>query len=193
MIDWAKIQDPLREWFCEASGLATYWFGEEVENVDNPYCELQVGASRGLGVDESRQTYDGTQAAGKEVVRSQYGNRLFMLSCRAQTRDHRPNYAARFYLEKVRTALYKRTSLAVFGAADLALVEALPLVNLDRVFQDRQNSRAMLDIRFATIATEVDPHEKGGYIDKTEITSDLRDAGGTSLPSNLQLIEEEIP
>lgn len=192
MIDWKKIQDPLRQWFCDASGIPAFWFGEEVENADKPYCELQVGSSGGLGVDETRETLDLSQP-GREIVSCQTGNRTFMLSCRAKTRDQSPNSAARFYLEKVRTALSSAWSKAVFRATNLAFVEAMPLVNLDEVFQDRQQSRALLEIQFATVVNLVDPRDGGGYIDKTEVSSNFKDAGGTPLPASLQLVDKEMP
>lgn len=193
MIDFQKIQDTLREWFSDASGIATYWFGEDVENLEHPYIELQINSSDGLGVDETREEYDDTQPAGEKIIRSQYGNRLFVLSAEAHTRDQTPTGAARYYLEKIRTALFKESTVPVFSAARLAFVGAEPLVNLDKIFQDRLESRAMMDIRFATIATETDPKERGTYIEETEISSDLKDPGGTSLPASLQLDKERIP
>lgn len=192
MIDFQKIQDTLREWFCNASGIPAFWFGEEVENEEKPYCELQIGSTDGLGIDETRETFNPSEP-GREVVRCQSGNRLFILSCRAKSRDQRPNYAARFYLEKVRTALSAAWSKAIFQENNLAFVEALPLVNLDEVFQDRQQSRALLEVQFATAVNVADPHDAGGYIAKTLVSSDYKDAGGTSLPADLRLDDKEMP
>lgn len=193
MMDWQTIQDTLREWVARATGLPTYWFGEDVENIHTPHCELQVGSSAGLGVDETRYTYDATQPNGQELVRTQCGNRLFMLSCRARTRDQTPVGAARFYLEKVRTALQKRSSLETFRASNLAVVGHEPLINLDAIFQDRQQSEAQLDIRFSTVVNETDPADQGQWIESTLVSSDIKNVDGSSLPAGLQFDEEEIP
>lgn len=193
MMDWQTLQDVLREWGCSASGLPTFWFGEDVENQDKPYLELQVGSSEGLGVDETRQTFDDSQPPGQEIVRTEVGNRLFTLSIRAKTRDQTPTGAARNYLEKVRTALHKKTTLDLFKSKNIAVVRAMGIVNMDAVFQDRQQSVALMDVRLATLAIEADPHDKGGYIESIKVTSTLKDAGGTELPASVQINDKEMP
>lgn len=193
MIDWQTIQDTLREWMARASGLRTFWRGEAVPIEDRPYAELAIGSSQGLGVDETRIEYDDTRSLGKELIRTQCGNRLFTLSCRVRTRDQSPTGAARFYLEKVRTALKKASSLEMFRTAQLAVVAAEPLINLDVIFDDREESQAVMDVRFATVANETDAHDQGGYITTVELRSNkLKDQSGTDLPDKLQ-IDDIIP
>lgn len=192
-MDWQKIQDALIEWFQLATGLPVMWYGEDAENTQPPFGELQVTSSTGLGIDERRETYDDTQATGEEVVRTQFGNRLFMLNCRVETRDHRPARSAHYYLEKVRTALFQTYSQTRFRAANLAVVGAEPLINLDTFFNDRQKSEARLDIRFATIIEETDPRDRGGFIDTVLVTSDILDPGGDSLSNSLQMDDQEMP
>ncbi len=193
MMDWQKIQDTLKEWFANISGLETHWFGEQIESLERPYAQLQVSSSNSIGTDDRREEYDDTQPEGEQIVRSIYGNRVFMLGCRVRTRDQTPTGAARWYLEKVRSSLYKISSLDVFKEANLALVGSEAVINLDTVFQQRQESEALLDIRFATAAVETDPRDRGTWIEKIEVSSDIKDPGGTSIPASLQFDEEEMP
>lgn len=197
MIDWQTIQDTLREWMAQASGLRTFWRGESIPLEDRPYAELAVGSSQGLGVDETRLEYDDTQPQNREMVRTQCGNRLFTLSCVVRTRDQRPTGAARFYLEKVRTSLRKLSTLQRFRTAQLAVVGAEPLINLDVIFDQstsgREESQAVMDVRFATVANETDAHDEGGFIETVELRSNkLRDQSGTPITDSLQ-IDDIIP
>jgi|GEM_PF-4521396 len=192
-MNWQLIQDTLREWFYRLSGLPTYWHGEAVENVEHPFAELRVDSSQGLGVDETRETVDPAAQDGSEITRQQWGNRLFTLTCRVETRDQTPAGAARNYLEKVRIGLMKPSSLAYLRTACLALVASEPVLDQDRFFQDRQESVADMDVRFATVATETDPKEAGGYFDRIEATSNLKNVDGSPLPASLQLNREEMP
>lgn len=190
MIDFQTIQDALREWVCKVSGLRTFWRHEATEHEDRPHCELSISSPDSLGTDETIYEYD----PGQGVLRTtQCGQRLFTLGIKVITRDQSPTGAARWYLEKIRTALRKPSAKEAFQAANLALVEALPLINLDRLFQDRMESIELMDVRMATTAVEVDPGENVGYIEKTEVTSALRDPAGRLLPSSLQWNRKEIP
>lgn len=190
MIDWQTIQDTLREWACRVTGLRTFWRNEATEHEDRPYCELSVGVSDSLGTDETLYEYDPGNGV---LVTTQCGQRIFTLGIRVITRGQNPTGAARWYLEKARTALRKPSSREAFQLANLALIESMPILNLDRLFQDRMESVALLEVRFGTTAVEVDPGEQAGYIEKTEVTSVLKDPGGTPLPASLQWNRKEIP
>jgi len=177
-MNWQLIEDTLRQWFLQVTGLsAVIWEGQAAAFPTRPYGELHISAVRNVGEDERRTVFDATQPAGKELVRTVVGHRIFTLGCKARSRDNRPGNAALAYLEKARTSLAQLWVLDLFRSADLAFIDAEATVDLPGAFQDRAESFAAMDIHFCAVVNETDALDQGGYIDKTEIGLGLTGGG----------------
>ena len=192
-MNWTTLHDTLDTWFKRATGLSIVsWDKEKTAFPAYPFGELALNTWSNVGTDEVRRAYDPTAEAGHEVVNSVSGHRTFTLSCKARSRDNRPGYAAIVYIEKARNSLAKPNTIALFQEAEISLIEATPSVELPGLFQDREDSFASFDLRMCAVINETDPLDAGGYISKVQITSDLKDVDGESIPNTLQLDKEEI-
>jgi hypothetical protein len=193
-MNWSTIQTTLDTWFKRATGLdLVVWDRQAAPMMPRPYGEMNITSTSNVGTDEVRRTYDSQQPPGQEIISEVCGQRIFVLNCRVRSRDNRPGYQASAYIEKLRNSLAKPNTIALFQSAEISLAEATPTVDLTGLFQDRQESYSSFDLRMNAVISEIDPLDQVGYIDKIEITSDLKDVSGNSLPNSLQLIEEEIP
>lgn len=113
---------------------------------------LSVTSMRSLGVDDYRQVFN--QATGN--LDSQIaGNRLFTLSCRAESYD--VNIEAFDLVEAVRIRLRSFKARGIFAPAGLALVDIQPTAVFTNVVTDSGTKRtlkvATMDIRWAYVST----------------------------------------
>ena len=188
MIEWAKIEEVLEEWYTRATGLKMIWAGQNAEHLTRAYAELSITSTVGIGIDENLVEFDATKPNGRELVRTATGNRQFTLGCKVVSRDARPSKSARYYMEKVRTSLHKTTTTALFETADLSVASILTSVDTLNPYQKREENWSIMDVRMNTVANETDDRDQGGYIDKTKVTSDV-----DGVPDDLQLDDKEIP
>lgn len=193
-MNWATLESVLETWFKRATGLTVVAWNKETSAFPSyPFGELTLSTVANVGTDELRRTYNASAEAGKELIYSVAGQRTFTLGCKVRSRDNRPGYSALVYIEKARNSLAKPTTIALFQSAEISLIEATPSVELPGLFQDREESFASFDLRLNAVINETDPLDAGGYIDKTQLTSDLMNVDGESLPNTLQIIQQEIP
>ncbi|MEI6806719.1 MAG: hypothetical protein WCK49_09485 [Myxococcaceae bacterium] len=136
--------------FEQITGLKFAWENEPREMLQKPYGLLKLGASSMLGND---QIYDNQLVGSREII----------LQVQVFSRSFKPTENARFYLEKA------RTSLAYFKAPNLIFDEAHPIVDLDFVFMNRQESRAGFDAVFRMLELQDLSQYSPGYFTQVEL------------------------
>ena|SRR3989338_2301272 len=136
--------------FEQVTGLKFVWENEPREMLLKPFGVLKLGASSVLGSDN---IYDDTLVGSREIV----------LQVQVFSRSFKPTESARFYLEKA------RTSLAYFKADNLIFDGAHPIVDLDFVFMNRQESRAGFDAVFRRLELQDLSQYSPGYFTTVEL------------------------
>jgi len=136
--------------FEQITGLKFVWENEPREMLLKPYGVLKLGASSMLGND---QIYEDQLVGSREMI----------LQIQVFSRSFKPTENARFYLEKA------RTSLAYFKAPNLIFDEAHPIVDLDFIFANRQESRAGFDAVFRMLELQDLSQYSPGYFTQVEL------------------------
>lgn len=136
--------------FEKVTGIKFVWENEPREMLLKPYGVLKLGASSILGSDN---IYDDMLVGSREIV----------LQVQVFSRSFKPTENARFYLEKA------RTSLAYFKAPNLIFDGAHPIVDLDFVFMNRQESRAGFDAVFRRLELQDLSQYSPGYFTTVEL------------------------
>jgi hypothetical protein len=192
-MDWALMQKTLTGWFQQNTGIPVIWGTQAAEHQQPPYAELRITAFQQIGEDENRAAFDDTATDGRDLKYTVCGQRRFRLGCKITSRDNRPGYAAQAYAEKARNSLIKRSTTAMFRGAEMAVFKAEPTIDLGTIFQDREESVAILDIHMGTVVNESSEREYTTYINTVEVTSNTLDTSGTRIKESLQWDEEVIP
>ena len=137
--------------FEQSTGLKFVWENEPREILQKPYGVLKLGTCSMIGRDD---IYDSQLVGSREIV----------IQAQVFSRSFKPTECARFYLEKARTLL--RT----FKYPDFVFDEAHPIIDLDLIFDNRQESRAAFDavFRYSEIADL--SHLSPGFFDNVEFT-----------------------
>jgi hypothetical protein len=136
--------------FEQITGLKFVWENEPREMLLKPYGVLKLGASSMLGND---QIYDDQLVGSREIV----------LQVQVFSRSFKPSESARYYLEKA------RTSLTYFKTPNLVFDEAHPIVDLDFIFANRQESRAGFDAVFRMLELQDLSQYSPGYFTQVEL------------------------
>jgi hypothetical protein len=180
-MNWKSIQEALVVWVEAQSGLKAQWRDEAQVFQAKARLKLSILTSSANGIDETRWEFDGTRALGQEMVPRFCGNRNFTLSIQCETRDQRPEGAARHYLEKLRTSLLKPSVRALLNTAGVAYQSAAAIANLGGILDGREESRAVLDVFFSAVVNERDVNESGSFVEKIEVSHDLeKDQGNVT-------------
>lgn len=195
-MDLATIKPALLSWVATATGLEAVWRDDRrpwfpLDASTPGHALLHLFGARSVGVDETRWEHDGGAPSGEEITPSQVGSRIFTLSIFVQSLSHVPGEEAHHFLERARVRLRAPSSLEAFQAAGLAIVDSAQLLEIPTEIDDRVVSAAQLDVRFATLSTFDDTPTT--YIERGVFSTDFSGADGASLPSTLQLENQEIP
>ena len=190
-IGYIAFESTLQAWFEGVTGLKVYWMERDRKHERaKAWGLLNVLSDQALGVDEVRQSFNGAAPAGEEIEQLVAGHRLITVSCSVKSRSQRPDNHARLHLSKLRTSLRNPSVLETFRAADIAVVNSLPLQNLDFDEENRRVSFSNMDVVFSTVVNEVVPATT--YIETVVVSSDLK-VGDTSIAPSLQLDNAELP
>ncbi len=187
-MDWQSFADGMRRWFSQRSGITlddVMWAGEPEGMHGYPCAYLDLLAhNMGTGTDEVRLV---RQGAGQDAIVRLTGNRTFTLSCKVRTRDQTPLGRAFTVLERVRNALQLPSSQACFGRLGVGFVDSLALTELGRTFDKRQESEAVLDLKFTSALDSLSDVEQSGDGGLAETIGTIESviAGGDS---SIQLI-----
>lgn len=192
-MNWQVMTDTLEKWVKQNADIPVVWSTEAAENHKPPVAQLKISAFQQIGEDEKRAELDEDATDGRDLMYTVTGQRRFTLGCKIRSRDNRPGYAAIAYAEKLRNSLIKPTTIVLFQSAEISVHQAEATVDLSNIFQDREESIAVLDIHMGTVVNESSEREFATYINTVEVTSNVIDTSGESIDSSLQWDEEEIP
>lgn len=141
---------PVQKHFEQITGLKFVWENDPREILQKPYGLLKLGASSMLGNDK---IYDDLLIGSRELV----------LQVQVFSRSFKPTENAWFYLEKA------RTSLAYFKSPNLVFDSAHPIIDLDFIFANRQESRAGFDAVFRMLELQDCSQYSPGYFTEVEL------------------------
>lgn len=196
-IDWVEFQDQVKAWVEAEGGFTTpraYWQEEARPNETalKVWAELNILNDEDLGVDDFRVGDHPTPSAGAELQTIVAGQRLVTVSIRVKARrDQRAAKTARHYISLLRTSLRDpKVRATYFQPFGIAVVLMQPLQNLDFTDQRRRVSLGNMDVQFAVAVNRLGDET---YIEKTLVSSDVKDPEGNSLPASLQLDDVVMP
>lgn len=201
MTDWKAIEDGLAAWFKNALGKDDSNNGIPVRREDEGQVqppghflgEMKVKAPQGVGVDFVEYEHDEALPDGEDFVPTGIGQRRFTVSFAVEAYDLRANWSAYRFAERVRTALWRPRSLETLRGLGLAVIRAESVQVVDGTVDGRRLGKAVLDVVFGAAVEDRDEEGAISWIEKTEVSSDLKDPAGDSLPSSLQLNDEVMP
>lgn len=197
-MDIAAIRDTLKDWVKDCTGLPCRWENDPTGlQLKLPAMFVLTGPinMEPVGTDEVRWTDVDDETVQAAVV----GWREFdvMVRCVARTQD--PNKSAQYQLERLRTALSRPTTLAIFGAAEIAILKMSKSVQFDAPFEERFESVASATWRLTAVVDEA-TEETGAdnrdgsetALTSVEIDSKIKSSEGTDLPAALSLEDTVI-
>lgn len=187
LLAWVKAQTTTPT-FTE--GLPTAWRNKPATmqvklpariELDGPTLIEQRGQDWLMHEDES----------ATQVLPTVVGNREFLVTIRAVGRSQAGNSRGQYWIERLRASLKKPSVLLAFQDANIAVVNAGPTAQYDAPFDNRVESIAAMEVRFATTIAETD--EPVDAIAAARLTSHVADAVGEELPAPPNLEDYEIP
>lgn len=130
-------------------------------------------------------------ASATEVTPTVVGNRELTIVVRAIGRSSAPNSRGQFWIERLRASLKKPSVLAAFQEANIAIVNAGPTAQYNAPNDNRVESIAAMEVRFATTISEAD--ETGDAIASVKLTSHVSDTSGVELDVPPNYVDLQIP
>lgn len=124
-----------------------------------------------------------TNAASDLVDVSVVAHRQASLFVRVVSRDNRGNAQAEMLLERLRVALKKPSTLKILQDAGIAVIQALPSAKYPQLFDQRNESVAAFELRFAFDFTDTSTSDgTSDTIGSIQLTSEASDVDGSVLP-----------
>lgn len=122
-------------------------------------------------------------------------NYLLVLQLSAESFSQLSNEHASIYLSRLRSRLRWAVAHEALSAIGLALVDASTVRRDDYEVDERQISRALLELRFNYAGNETNADESGfvSYIATVEMSSDVEHIDGLPLDVDLQLNDKVMP
>jgi hypothetical protein len=149
------------------------WDGERIPMVGvinakpGYWVELSIKASRNVGVDDYRQSYDDNPSVNANVSLT-YGYRVYTVGMKCSSYDFlTPAFDV---AETLRRRLRSVTAKSEIQAANLALVRFHPTVDVPKPADTRVTSVSQLDVELAWMVTEVATDDTGGIIETVNTT-----------------------
>lgn len=153
-MDWQAFADGTREWIARATTIQiddVIWKGEPLGMLGKPCAILNLNGSTGLGLSDIALGNDEirlvSQGPGADAIVQIVGNRAITLNIIVQTRDGTPWGRAFRYIERIRDSLFLPSTQALFDSLGIGLDGPGTPIDLQRIFDFRQESTASLDLR----------------------------------------------
>jgi hypothetical protein len=173
--------EQLRAWIATRSGLVTGWEDQPEQYTPEDYIELRVGPMMRVGRDGIRYEYDGDRPVGQEMVPTVIGQREFTLTVIVRAWSQELSQTAEVPLSQLELALQLPSFQQLLLDLNLGLIGTSQIVQADRVVDDRVQSGAAIDIRFATSIHLQDADEGQGYIATADVETTLHGGAGGDL------------
>lgn len=148
--DWAGVENVLRAWVLQGSGLAAgqVYFAHQNGKVPAGTCiAIALGDPRVVGQDSAISITDLSRTAGTEIEFRTAGVREFPVMLQAFTSETAGNSTARAVLSRVQAALALPTVRDALNAAGISVFDAGMVKVLNAVDTARFEGRAVLDVR----------------------------------------------
>lgn len=126
---------------------------------------LRVTSVTPIHEDEDRYDEDGTE--------TQCGQRRIILNVQVESSENLSTESALNTLERIRTRIRRRSSLAKLAAVDVALIEVGATQNVSARYDGRIWSIGSLDITLCAAVNDTDP-VPAGFIQRVVVTTDVQ-------------------
>jgi hypothetical protein len=166
--------EQLRAWFATRSGLVTGWEDQPEGYLPNDYIELRMGPMERIGQDGIRWSHDPSKPAGQDMVPTVVGQREFTLTVIVRAWSQELSQTAEAPLSQLELALRLPSFQQLCLDLNLGLIGTGPIVQADRTVDDRVQSGAAMDIRFATSIHLTDADEGQSYIATADVETTLQ-------------------
>lgn len=179
-MNWATLQDAIKDWFATWTGLVVVWENEPRPTIlrHQGFGILAVTTIQNVGQDFV-QTSEGSDP--NDLLPTVVGQRIFTVSCRVVSRSHTPNLTGKHFLERARSSLKLPSVLTAFQEAEIAVVSCSPTVEIAAKWDDRMESVASFELTLATVSTLADSEDLG-TIGTIELSSTIEGAEFTDVP-----------
>lgn len=179
--------EQLRAWIASRSQLVTGWEDQPEQYAPSDYIELRMGPMIRIGQDGIRWTHDPDRPAGQDMVPTVVGQREFNLTVIVRAWSQELSQTAEAPLAQLELALQMPSFQKLMLDLNLGLIGTGPIVQADRVVDDRVQSGAAMDIRFATSIHLTDADEGQSYIATADVETTLQGGVGGDI-----VIEEQV-
>jgi hypothetical protein len=153
-MDWQAFADGMKTWIAKTTKIPLddiYWEGEPLGMQGRPCARLNLLGSPGYGISDIALGSDEvrlvSQGPGQDALVRIVGNRAITLQTVVFTRDGTPWGRAFRYLERMRDALFLPSTQQLFSDLGIGLDGPSLLVDLNHVFDLRQESSASFELR----------------------------------------------
>lgn len=189
-MDLELIQSAIQWWAGQQSGLPTYWVGAPQPMQLKPRIELDGPVSIEPRGQDWLMWENGSDPDNPAVVPTVVGNRELTVIVRAIGRSSTGNLRAQYWLERLRASLKFPTILDHFHSNGLAVVRCGNTAQYDAELDNRIESVAAMELRFATTIAETDT--TADTIAAVTMSSAVEDPAGVPLPVPPNLDNETI-
>lgn len=170
--------ESLRNWIALRTGLVTGWEDQPEDYAPDDYIRLRVGPMMRVGRDGVRWSKPPGQPDGAEMVPTVIGQREFTLTVVVKAWSQELSQTAEVPLSQLELALQMPSFQQLLLDLNLGLIGTGPIVQSDVVVDDRVQSGAAMDIRFATSIHLTDADEGQGYIATADVETTLQGGAG---------------
>ncbi len=175
-MNWPTLRTALVAFVVRGTGLAATsveWRDGPRTMGTFPKASLFVKGIQALGVDLVSYVDKGDGSGNIAPVVS--GNRKFTLEVEIQSRRATAGLDAVALAERLRTWCRMPSVLAALDAANIAVIQVLPLLDISSVGDDRQEGRVLLEIQLSTLEREGDTSPSGStsFIERAHVASTL--------------------
>ena len=176
-MNWSTIQNGIKAWFEDSTGLTAYWMNQARPAYTNkPLGVLQIISTSKVDVDALDYNYSALQPTNEEMVPSVFGYRLITVSCMVVSRNQNAGSDAIHYLELARTGLNRPSLKDAMIAAGLRVSwSSHSITPRDVLVDGRWESRAIMDVTFRAVqyVEFTDAADTDDYIQRAEVSSDF--------------------
>lgn len=169
----AVAGEAIRSWFEIWLGIPVFWLDQPESYRPEDYAVLSIGSSQRMGQDGIRWERDVTKPPGMEMIPTVVGQREFVLTVEIRTWSQDLDSVAEADLAPLELALQLPSAQQLFLEHNLGLVDTGPIRQTDEFVDERRQSRAAIDITFATSIQLTDADDGQSYIETAEITTTL--------------------
>lgn len=156
---------------AESASATFMFFGIAQIGHDERRYDRDTASVWGQGGDTSEIPEGGTEPPVIETVQ---GRREITLRIKVRSSWLDGNFEARFYLERMRTRLYRESTRALFSAAGLGFQEVLLATDANETIDGHRAAVAILDLRFNVLAVDVDTENPIPTIERVDVLGERR-------------------